>query len=73
MVLLASSFIVDLLRSVTVGQRVMVGLVLGIVFVQLQEFFGYGSLVFNVSPVLAALIPMLLFLTLALYFLRKNQ
>lgn len=71
MVLLATSFVFGPLRSVTVGLRVMVGLVIGLIFIYIQEFSGQISLVFNFSTIAAALLPVALFFLAAVWMLRK--
>ena len=71
MVLMAVSFIFGPLRSVTVGLRVMVGLVIGLIFIYVQEFCGQVSLVFNFSPILAALLPVLIFFAVSIWMLRR--
>ena len=61
MVLLAISFIFGPLRSVTMGFRIVMGLIAGMGFYYLQDLMGYISLVFNFSAFGAALLPMLVF------------
>ena len=60
LVLLAISFIFGPLRSVTLGQRVFTGVVVGFIFRIAQELLGPASLVFGFSPVLAVLVPALI-------------
>lgn len=57
LVLLAISFIFGPLRSVTLGQRVFTGVVVGFVFRIAQDLLGPASLVFGFSPLLAVLVP----------------
>jgi lipopolysaccharide export system permease protein len=57
LVLLAISFIFGPLRSVTLGQRVFTGVLVGFVFSIAQDLLGPSSLVFGFSPLLAVLIP----------------
>lgn len=73
MVLIAASFVFGPLRSVTVGLRVMVGLVVGLIFIYLQEFVGQFSLVFELSPLLAALLPVLLFGLVGVYLVQRAR
>lgn len=60
MVLIACSFIFGPLRSVTMGLRIVAGVLAGLAFRYGQDFLGYASLVFDFSPVLAAGMPVLL-------------
>lgn len=57
LVLMAISFIFGPLRSVTLGQRVFTGVVIGFVVRISQDLLGPSSLVFGFSPLLAVLIP----------------
>ena len=57
LLIIATSFVFGQLRSVTMGFRVLVGLMVGLIFNYLQEFFGYSSLVYNIEPWVAASMP----------------
>ncbi|CAD5108022.1 LPS export ABC transporter permease LptG [Zestomonas carbonaria] len=57
LVLMAISFIFGPLRSVTLGQRVFTGVLVGFVFRIAQDLLGPSSLVFGFPPLLAVLIP----------------
>ena len=57
MVLIACSFIFGPLRSVTMGQRILAGVMAGLLFRYAQDFSGYASLVYGFSPLLAAAVP----------------
>ncbi|MDG2459730.1 MAG: LPS export ABC transporter permease LptG [Luminiphilus sp.] len=57
LVLVAMSFIFGPLREGTMGARVFVGVVVGVVFRISQDFFGPASLIFGYDPLLAALVP----------------
>ena len=57
LVLMAISFIFGPLRSVTLGQRVFTGVLVGFVFKIVQDLLGPSSLVFGFPPLLAVLIP----------------
>ncbi len=60
MVLIACSFIFGPLRSVTMGLRIVTGVMAGLLFRYAQDFFGYASLVYDFSPMLAAGLPIAL-------------
>lgn len=57
LVLMAISFIFGPLRSVTLGQRIFTGVVVGFVFYIVQELLGPASQVFGFSPLIAVLGP----------------
>lgn len=73
MMLLSVSFIFGGLRSVTMGTRLIFGIVSGFVFHVSGELFGPFSLVFELPPILGALLPSLLVLTVALYLLKRQS
>ena len=57
LVLMAISFIFGPLRSVTLGQRVFTGVLVGFIFRIAQDLLGPSSQVFNFPPLLAVLVP----------------
>lgn len=71
MLLTALSFIFGPLRSVTMGARVIMGVLTGFGFFITNEVFGPLSLVYNFPPVIGALLPSLLFAAVAGFLLRK--
>lgn len=71
MVFIAISFIFGPLRSVTMGQRVMAGVMVGLTFNYAQDILGHISIVFNVNPLLAASVPIVVCLSAGVYLLRK--
>ncbi|MBR9857967.1 MAG: LPS export ABC transporter permease LptG [Gammaproteobacteria bacterium] len=72
MMLLASSFVFGALRSVTMGARLLMGILFGFGFYVANEVFGPISLVYEVPPVLGALGPSLLFICVALFLLNRR-
>lgn len=71
MLLMALSFIFGPLRSVTMGARVIMGMLTGFGFFILNEVFGPVSLVYQLPPFLGALLPSLLFAVIAGIMLRR--
>ncbi|HEX4974425.1 MAG TPA: LPS export ABC transporter permease LptG [Pseudomonadales bacterium] len=71
MVLIAVSFVFGPLRSVSMSFRVLVGVVVGLVFQQAQDFFAYASLVFNINPLLAIVIPVFVCASVGLFMLSR--
>ena len=57
MVLVAISFIFGPLRNVTMGFRVFVGVMVGIVFRTLQDILGPSSMVYGFDPIYASILP----------------
>ncbi|RYZ98619.1 MAG: LPS export ABC transporter permease LptG, partial [Moraxellaceae bacterium] len=73
LVLIAISFIFGPLRSVTMGQRIFMGVLLGVVFQVLQRLLGPSSLVFGFPPVLAVLFPIFICGVAGIYMLRRAR
>lgn len=71
LVLMAISFIFGPLRSVTLGQRVFTGVLVGFVFKIGQDLLGPSSLVFGFPPLLAVLIPSAICAIAGLLLLRR--
>ena len=71
MVFIAISFIFGPLRSVTMGQRITAGVVIGLLFNYAQDLLGHISIVFNVSPLVSAGIPILICLVVGIVLLRR--
>ncbi|GAB3012787.1 LPS export ABC transporter permease LptG [Bowmanella dokdonensis] len=71
MLLVALSFIFGPLRSVTMGARVIMGVLTGFGFFIANEVFGPLSLVYQMPAFVGALLPSLLFAGLAAHLLRK--
>ncbi|KOO02809.1 LPS export ABC transporter permease LptG [Vibrio nereis] len=72
MMLLALSFVFGPLRSVSMGARVLSGVVAGFTFYISSEFFGPLTLVYGIPPVFGALMPSVVFLGIALMLLRRK-
>lgn len=71
MLFLSIPFVFGSLRSVGVGQRIFVGAMLGIVFYLLNRTFSYMAVVYSLNGLFAAFFPLLLFLGLAIWLLRR--
>ena len=59
--------------SVPMGVRVVTGISFGFLFYVLDQIFGPLSLVYNMPPVLGALLPSMLFLLISVYMLLKRK
>ncbi|WP_025819451.1 LPS export ABC transporter permease LptG [Shewanella marina] len=71
MMLVALSFVFGPLRTVTMGARVLLGVVAGFSFYICNEIFGPMSMVYNLPPAVGAVMPSILFTGVALYFIRR--
>ncbi len=65
MVFLSIPFIFGPLRSVSVGQRIFVGILMGISFYLIDQTFSYVGLIYQFPTALSATLPTLLFFILA--------
>jgi lipopolysaccharide export system permease protein len=72
MLLVALSFIFGPLRSVSMGARIMMGVITGLLFHVSNQVLGSISLVYQLPPILGAILPSLLFILIALYFINKK-
>jgi len=72
MLLVALSFIFGPLRSVSMGARIMMGVVTGILFFVCNEVLGSLSLVYQFPPFIGAISPSILFVSVAWYFISKK-
>ncbi len=71
MLFLAIPFVFGQLRSVAIGQRILVGSLIGIGFHMVNQTVSNIGLVYDFSPMLSAWIPPLLFLGVAVGLMRK--
>lgn len=71
MMFLAIPFIFGPLRSVTMGLRLVTGIVVGFAFYILNQFFGPLTLVYQIPPLFAAVFPILIFAILGYFLMLK--
>jgi len=72
MMILAASFVFGPMRDVSMGARVLAGVMLGFGFHLAKQSFGPISLIYGLSPFVGALIPLLVFSGLAIWLMRKS-
>jgi lipopolysaccharide export system permease protein len=72
MIILAVPIVDGPLRSVTMGVRIVAGISVGFVFYMLNQFLGPVSLIYQVPPVLAAVMPVVVFALLGGYLIRAR-
>lgn len=73
LVLIAVSFVFGSLRSVTMGQRVLVGILVGLVFKFSQDLLGPASTVYGFSPLIAVLSPIVICMMAGGWMLRRGD
>ena len=72
MLLVALSFIFGPLRSMTMAARVLMGIVTGFLFYIADQIFGPVSVVYQLPPMVGAIIPSMGFAMMALYLLNRR-
>jgi lipopolysaccharide export system permease protein len=73
LVLIAISFIFGPLREVTMGFRIFIGVLVGIVFRTAQDMLAPASLVYGFQPIYSSLVPILICMIVGLWLLRKAR
>ncbi len=71
MILLAIPFVFGVARSSTMGFKMVSGIVVGFAFYMLHQFVGPMSVVYQLPPILAALLPSLVFAILGVFLLLR--
>lgn len=73
MMLVACSFIFGPLRSVTLGFRIITGVLVGLGFRYVQEAAGFASLIYHSPPLMAVIIPIVLTMALGSFALYRAR
>jgi len=71
MLLLAVPFVFGSLRERSIGQRIMSGVFLGVIFFILSQMINHLGVITQFPPIISASIPMMLIVGLWLYLLRR--
>jgi lipopolysaccharide export system permease protein len=71
MIFLAIPFVFGPLRSSPMGVKIVVGVMVGFSFYVLDEFFGPFSLVYQIPPLIGAVLPPLVFCLIAYLLMRR--
>lgn len=71
MIVLAIPFVFGPLRTATMGLRMLVGAMVGFAFYIFNQFAGPFSIVYQIPPILAAILPTLIFACFSLLLLKK--
>lgn len=72
MVILAIPFVFSQVRTGGFGRNLFFGIMLGLAYFALNEGFGYVVLVFDIPPMVGAVLPTLLFLGIGAFLLRRQ-
>ncbi len=71
MIFLAVPFVFGSLRSVAIGQRILIGALLGVGFYMMNQIMGNVGLVYEFNPLISALFPPILCLSVATILMRR--
>lgn len=71
MVFLGIPFVLGAKERASMGWRVVAGLLVGFVFFIIDAFFGELSVVLQIEPMVAALLPLLFFMGMGIFLMRK--
>ena len=71
MLLLAVPFVFGPLRSVSIGQRIFVGFLVGLGFFLFNQAFNHLGIVYSIPALLSASLPAFSFLVLAIFMIRR--
>ena len=72
MVLIAGSFVFGSLRETPMGSRILVGVVIALVFNQFQTLSSHAAMVYQFSPMIAALVPALLAFVIGMVMVKRS-
>ena len=73
MLLLSAPFVIGVKRGVSVGARMMIGVVIGMGFNIIDKIVGHLGLIYDLNPLLIAFIPSLTVLAFALFAVKRVQ
>ncbi|MFW0062802.1 MAG: LPS export ABC transporter permease LptG [Coxiella endosymbiont of Dermacentor silvarum] len=73
MICLGVPFIFSSLRQASIGLRILTGVIVGFAFYMLNQFFGLFAMVYQLPPMLAALMPTMLFAIACVILLRYSR
>lgn len=73
MLLLATPFVISIKRGVSVGERMMIGVLIGMGFNILDKTVGHLGLIYDLSPPLMAFAPSLVVLLIAVFFINRVE
>nr|WP_188211238.1 MULTISPECIES: LPS export ABC transporter permease LptG [Psychrobacter] len=73
LVIVACSFVFGSLRSHSLGLRIVVALLFGLLFSYLQDLVGFVALAANLSPLIMVILPIVASAALGLYLLKRQM
>ncbi|WGZ95235.1 MAG: LPS export ABC transporter permease LptG [Candidatus Thiothrix putei] len=71
MLIIAAPFVFSFQRNAGAGQRIFIGILIGIVFFLFNRMFGSVGIVYGIPPLLSAALPLLVFLVGGVWMLQR--
>lgn len=71
MLIIAAPFVFNFQRNAGAGQRIFIGILIGIVFFLFNRILANLGVVYGIPPLLAATLPVLIFLAVGVWMLRR--
>lgn len=71
MVVLAIPFVFSQIRAGSLGRNLLIGIMLGLVFYVANKSFGYLVLVYDIAPMVGAILPTVVFMIISIVMLRR--
>ncbi len=71
MLIIAAPFVFSFQRNAGAGQRIFIGIIIGITFFLFNRILGNVGIVYGIPPLLSATLPLLVFLAGGLWMLRR--
>lgn len=71
MLIIAAPFVFSFQRNAGAGQRIFIGILIGIVFFLFNRILGHVGIVYGVPPLLSATLPLLVFMAGGMWMLRR--
>lgn len=71
MICLGVPFIFGSLRNATMGSRILIGIIIGFIFYIMNQLLGPLAIVYQLSPIVAALIPAIIFVGVCVVLFRR--
>jgi lipopolysaccharide export system permease protein len=71
MILVSAPFVIGIKRGISVGGRMLIGVVIGMSFNIVDKIVGHLGLIYDLNPPLIAFTPSLIVLAVAVYAIRR--
>jgi lipopolysaccharide export system permease protein len=73
MLLVSAPFVIGIKRGISVGARIMIGVIIGMSFNVFDKIAGHLGLVYDFNPAVVAFLPSLIVLSIAVYAINRTR